>query len=48
MIGPIISNVEHLKYRVTSSVDNVEIWQYAPMIIVEVEVKGKRKKSPRT
>jgi len=42
MIGPIMSDVEHPKYEVISSLHNIEIRQYAPMFIAEVEVKGER------
>ena len=45
MIGPIMSDVEQPNYEVLSSVDNIEIRQYAPMIIAEVDVQGKRKEA---
>ena len=45
MIGPIMSDVEHPDYEVVSSVDNIEIRQYAPMLIAEVEVEGERKEA---
>lgn len=44
MVGPIMSNVEHPKYIVTSSMpeENIEIRVYDPMIIAAVQVKGQR------
>lgn len=44
--GPVVSsNVEHAKYDVVSSVGNIEIRDYAPHIVAEVTVSGKRKKA---
>ncbi len=43
MAGPIMSNVEHPEYQVTSSVGNIEIRQYNPMLIAQVDVPGERK-----
>jgi hypothetical protein len=40
--GPIASNVEHPKYRVLEIDDNIEIRDYAPMIVAEAEVSGER------
>lgn len=40
--GPIVSNVEQAKYEVIKSQDSIEIRDYAPMIIAEVEVSGQR------
>lgn len=45
MIGPIMSDVEQPNYDVLSSVDNIEVRQYAPMIIAEVEIQGERKEA---
>lgn len=43
--GPIVSNVEQAKYEVIKSHGNIELRDYAPMIIAEVEVSGERKES---
>lgn len=40
-----MSAVEKPDYHVLSSVDNIEIRQYAPMIIAAVEVQGERKEA---
>ncbi|MFT7460831.1 MAG: hypothetical protein ACI909_003521, partial [Planctomycetota bacterium] len=45
LVGPIMSNVENPSYKVVSSVNNIEIREYSPMIIAEVEVSGEREKS---
>ena len=42
LAGPVMSNVEKPDYEVIQSVQNIEIRQYEPMIIAEVEVDGKR------
>ena len=42
LAGPVMSNVEKPDYKVIQSVQNIEIRQYEPMIIAEVEVDGKR------
>lgn len=42
MVGPLMSHVEHPQYEVTWSADDLEIRQYAPQIIAEVEVEGNR------
>ena len=39
------SNVEHPKYKTLSSFKNIEIRQYKPAIIAEVEVSGTRKEA---
>ena len=44
-VGPVMSNVELPKYEVLSSTDNIEIRNYAPMLIAEVSVTGERKKA---
>jgi effector-binding domain-containing protein len=40
-----MSQVEHPKYTVLESQGEIEIRQYAPMIVAEVEVKGERMKA---
>ena len=40
-----MSNVEQAKYTVTETHDNIEIRDYAPMIVAEVEVLGEREAS---
>ena len=42
LAGPVMSNVEKPDYKVVQSEQNIEIRQYKPMIIAEVEVDGKR------
>jgi effector-binding domain-containing protein len=41
--GPIVSKVERPKYQVAESSDNIEIRDYAPMIVAEVDVPGKQR-----
>jgi DNA gyrase inhibitor GyrI len=41
--GPIVSNVERPKYQVVESSGNIEIRDYAPMIVAEVDVTGGRR-----
>ena len=41
--GPIVSNVEQPKYQVVESSNNIEIRDYAPMIVAEAEVSGDRR-----
>ena len=41
--GPIVSNVEQPKYQVIDSSGNIEIRDYAPMIVAEAEVAGDRR-----
>ena len=43
--GPIVSNVEQPKYKVVESSDNIEIRDYAPMIVAEAEVSGDRREA---
>jgi len=43
--GPIVSNVEHPKYTVAEHSGNVEIRDYAPMIVAEAEVKGEQREA---
>lgn len=40
--GPIASNVEQAKYTVVESFDDIEIRDYSPVIVAEVEVSGDR------
>ena len=40
--GPIMSNVEQPRYQVVESSGNIEIRDYAPMIVAEAEVSGDR------
>ena len=42
LAGPVMSDVEKPDYKVIQSEQNIEIRQYEPMIIAEVEVNGKR------
>ena len=42
LAGPAMSDVEKPDYKVIQSEQNIEIRQYEPMIIAEVEVNGKR------
>ena len=42
LAGPVMSDVEKPDYKVIQSEQNIEIGQYEPMIIAEVEVDGKR------
>jgi len=43
--GPIVSNVEQPKYKVAQSSGNIEIRDYAPMIVAEAEVTGERREA---
>jgi DNA gyrase inhibitor GyrI len=43
--GPIVSNVEQAKYVVVEQNNNIEIRDYAPMIVAETEVSGTREKA---
>jgi DNA gyrase inhibitor GyrI len=43
--GPIVSNVEQPKYKVVKRSDAIEIRDYAPMIVAEVEVSGDRREA---
>jgi effector-binding domain-containing protein len=43
--GTIMSQVEQPKYTVLESQGEIEIRQYAPMIVAEVEVRGERMKA---
>lgn len=46
-LGNIMSNVEQPKYEVLRSKGNIELREYEPMIIAEVEVSGERKEAIR-
>jgi len=43
--GPIVSNVEHPKYTLVERSGNIEIRDYAPMIVAEAEVSGDRREA---
>jgi effector-binding domain-containing protein len=43
--GPIVSNVEHARYDVVEAHGDLEIRDYAPMIVAEVDVSGERKEA---
>ncbi|MFT5420559.1 MAG: effector-binding domain-containing protein [Candidatus Endobugula sp.] len=45
MIGPVMSNVEQPKYQLISTQQNIEVREYEPMIIAEVQVNGKREEA---
>ena len=47
LAGLVMSNVEKPDYKVIQSEQNIEIRQYEPMIIAEVEVDGKREDAIR-
>ena len=47
LAGPVMSNVEKPDYKVIQFEQNIEIRQYEPMIIAEVEVDGKREDAIR-
>ena len=40
--GPIVSNVEHPKYSLVERIGNIEIRDYAAMIVAETDVAGAR------
>jgi hypothetical protein len=40
--GPIVSNVEQPRYKVVERTGNIEIRDYAPMIVAEADVPGNR------
>lgn len=43
--GPILSKVENPQYKVLSKENNIEIREYSPIIIAEVNVTGDRKEA---
>lgn len=45
LAGNIMSNVEQPNYKVVTSEENIEIRDYPPMILAEVEVSGERKQA---
>jgi len=45
LVGKIMSNVEQPDYKLITSDENVEIRDYSPMILAEVEVSGERKQA---
>jgi hypothetical protein len=45
LAGNIMSNVEQPDYKLVTSKENIEIRDYAPMILAEVEVYGERKQA---
>lgn len=47
LAGKIMSNVEQPDYKVVTSEKNIEIRDYSPMILAEVEVFGERKQAIR-
>ena len=47
LAGNIMSNVEQPDYKLITSKENIEIRDYTPMIIAEVEVPGERKEAIR-
>lgn len=47
LAGNIMSNVEQPDYKLVTSEGNIEIRDYAPMILAQVEVPGERKEAIR-
>lgn len=45
LIGTIMSNVEQPKYKIIHSKGSIELREYAPMVVAEVEVSGERKEA---
>jgi hypothetical protein len=43
--GPVVSKVEHSDYKVTERSGNIELRDYAPMIVAEAEVEGERREA---
>lgn len=43
--GNLMSNVELPKYKVIESSGNIELREYAPMIVAEVDIEGNRKEA---
>jgi effector-binding domain-containing protein len=44
-VGPAMSNVEQPKYRVISEQGNIQIREYNPVIVAEVQVQGEREEA---
>ena len=44
-LGPAMSNVEQPKYRVISEQGNIQIREYSPSIVAEVQVQGEREEA---
>jgi effector-binding domain-containing protein len=44
-VGPAMSNVEQPKYRVISEQGNIQIREYSPVIVAEVQVQGEREEA---
>ena len=45
LAGNIMSNVEQADYKLVRSKENIEIRDYSPMILAEVEVSAERKQA---
>jgi hypothetical protein len=45
LAGPIMSNVEQARYTVVKAEGNIQIRDYAPMIVAETEVSGERREA---
>jgi SOUL heme-binding protein len=43
--GPIVRNVEHPKYELVGRSGNIELRDYALMIVAEAEVRGERREA---
>ena len=43
--GPLVSDVEQAKYSVVEKQDSLELRDYAPMLVAQVEVAGEREKA---
>ena len=43
--GPVMSNVEKPNYQIIKKSNNIEIRQYEPLLIAEVEISGERKEA---
>jgi hypothetical protein len=43
--GPVVSNVEQPKYQVLETAGNIEIRDYGPIIVAEIDVPGERRKA---
>jgi len=45
LLGTLMSHVEQPKYRVILAENNIELREYAPLLLAEVEVSGERKEA---